>query len=70
MKAESPIIEKWESLARDPLVSVRQIEALFGYDPTTIRRWIKAKKLRAAKIGGQIRIRQSAILNLIKEMGE
>ena len=65
----SPTLEKWESLANDPLVSVRQIQSKFGFDVTTIRRWIKNKQLRAVKIGGQIRIRQSAILELMKDMG-
>ena len=68
MKTESPIIDRWESLSRDPLLSVRQIESAFGFDVTTIRRWIREHKLRSAKIGGQIRARTSEVLSLIHEM--
>lgn len=69
MKTESTI-ERWQSLSRDPLVSIRQIESVTGCDPTTIRRWIAQGKLLGTRLHGrgQWRCRQSQVLSLIKEL--
>jgi excisionase family DNA binding protein len=66
----SPVIVAWQSLSADPLVSVRECAATFAVDPSTIRRWVKLRKLRAVKVGGQLRVRQSQVLGLMQEMGE
>ena len=65
----SPVIIAWQSLSADPLVSVRECAATFAVDPSTIRRWVKLRKLRAVKVGGCLRMRQSEILGLMREMG-
>jgi excisionase family DNA binding protein len=64
----SPTIEKWESLSRDPLLSVAQIKTAFGFDSSTIRRWVKTKSLRGLRVGGQLRFRTSEVLRLMKEL--
>ena len=66
----SPTITKWESLKSDRLLSLREIQDVIGHDVTTLRRWVKEKRIRACRVGGQIRIRQSAVLALMKDLGE
>jgi excisionase family DNA binding protein len=57
----------WQSLADDPLLTVKQVAAAFSADRSTVRRWIKFKKLPCVRVGGQIRIRQSQALGFIRE---
>jgi excisionase family DNA binding protein len=66
----SPAIVAWQSLADDPLRTVREIATAFSADRSTVRRWIKLKKLSCVRVGGQIRIRQSQALRFIREQGE
>jgi excisionase family DNA binding protein len=63
----SPAIVVWQSLADDPLRTVREIATAFSADVSTVRRWIKLKKLPCVRVGGQIRIRQSQALQFIRE---
>jgi excisionase family DNA binding protein len=63
----SPAIAAWQSLADDPLRTVREIATAFSADRSTIRRWIKIGKLPCVRVGGQIRIRQSQALRFIRE---
>lgn len=48
-------------MADDILLSVRQVGLLLKVHPLTIRRYIKEGKLRAVKLGGNIRVPQTSI---------
>lgn len=63
----SPVVVAWQSLADDPLRTVREIAIVLGAHPCTVRRWLKLNKLSCVRVGGQIRIRQSQALRFIRE---
>jgi excisionase family DNA binding protein len=65
----SPVVIAWESLDRDPLVSPRECAQKFGVHVSTVRRWIARRRLRAVRVGGSLRLRQSQLLALLKETG-
>lgn len=50
----------------EPPLSVAEVAAWLGYDPVTVRRLIKQKKLAANKVSGQWRITRLAILKLLE----
>lgn len=51
----------------DNLFSVKQAAYILKVHPLTIRRYIKDERLKAVKIGGNIRIKESALAEFNKE---
>lgn len=45
----------------DTLYSVSQVAILLKIHPLTVRRYIKEGKLRAVKVGGNVRVPQAAV---------
>ncbi|HZE86871.1 MAG TPA: helix-turn-helix domain-containing protein [Methylomirabilota bacterium] len=50
------------------LLSVKQVAFILKVHPLTIRRYIKEKKLKAVKLGGNIRIMENELENFHKEV--
>lgn len=50
------------------LLSVNQVAFILKVHPLTIRRYIREKKLRAVKVGGNIRIEESDLNAFNKEV--
>lgn len=55
-------------MAIETLFSVNQVAILLKIHPLTVRRYIKEGKLKALKVAGNIRISQSSIKTLSKEV--
>ena len=51
----------------DNLFSVKQAAYILKVHPLTIRRYIKEERLKAVKIGGNIRIKESALAEFNKD---
>ncbi len=51
----------------DNFLNVRQVAFILKVHPLTVRRYIKEGKLKAVKIGGNVRIKESALQNSSKE---
>ena len=52
----------------DPLLTQAEVGAVFGVSRKTIQRWRKLGRIPFARLGYRtIRIRQSEILNLVRE---
>ncbi len=47
----------------DALMTVEEVAQLFRLNELTIRRYIKAGKLKAIKVGGRIRVRREDSAN-------
>lgn len=52
----------------DSLLSVKQIAFILRVHPLTVRRYIKDQKLKAVKVGGNIRIEESVLQDFHKEI--
>lgn len=52
----------------DNLLSVKQVAFILKVHPLTIRRYIKEEKLKAIKVGGNIRIGEKELLNFHKDL--
>lgn len=52
----------------DNLLSVKQVAFILRVHPLTIRRYIKEKRLKAIKVGGNIRIEENALQDFHKEI--
>lgn len=52
----------------DNLLSVNQVAFILRVHPLTIRRYIKEKRLKAIKVGGNIRIEETALQDFHKEI--
>lgn len=50
------------------LLSVKQVAFILKVHPLTIRRYIKDKKLKAVKVGGNVRIQENDLQELNKEV--
>lgn len=50
------------------LLSVKQVAFILRVHPLTIRRYINEQKLKAIKVGGNIRIEESAVQEFHKEV--
>lgn len=50
------------------LLSVKQVAFILRVHPLTIRRYINEKKLKAIRVGGNIRIEESAVQDFHKEV--
>ena len=50
------------------LLSVKQAAFILRVHPLTVRRYITSKRLKAVKIGGNIRIEESALQDFHKEI--
>ncbi len=50
------------------LLSVKQAAFILRVHPLTIRRYIKSKKLKAVKIGGNIRIEEDSLQSFHKDI--
>jgi excisionase family DNA binding protein len=50
------------------LLSVKQVAFILRVHPLTIRRYIKEEKLKAIKVGGNIRIDENAVQDFHKEV--
>jgi len=51
----------------DNLFSVKQAAYILKVHPLTVRRYIKEERLKAVKIGGNIRIKESSLAEFNKE---
>lgn len=51
----------------DNLFSVKQAAYILKVHPLTVRRYIKEERLKAVKVGGNIRIRESALADFNKD---
>ena len=51
----------------DNLLSVKQAAYILKVHPLTVRRYIKENRLRAIKVGGNVRIKDSAISEFNKD---
>jgi len=51
----------------DNLFNINQVAFMLRVHPLTIRRYIKEKKLKAIKIGGNVRIKESALQEFHKD---
>lgn len=52
----------------DNLFSVKQAAYILKVHPLTIRRYIKDERLKAVKVGGNVRIKESALAEFNKEL--
>lgn len=52
----------------DNLLSVNQVAFILRVHPLTIRRYIKEKRLKAIKVGGNIRIEENVLQDFHKEI--
>ena len=50
------------------LLSVKQVAFILKVHPLTVRRYIKEKKLKAIKVGGNVRIQENDLQDLNKEI--
>lgn len=50
------------------LLSVRQVAFILKVHPLTIRRYITSGKLKAIKVGGNVRIEETELQNLNKDV--
>jgi len=50
------------------LLSVKQVAFILKVHPLTIRRYIKDKRLKAVKVGGNVRIEETAFNEFHKEV--
>ena|SRR3990172_5768657 len=53
----------------DALMTVEEVAQLFRLNELTIRRYIKAGKLKAIKVGGRIRVRREDVNDLLQPPG-
>lgn len=51
----------------DNLFSVKQAAYILKVHPLTVRRYIKEERLRAVKVGGNVRIKESALAEFNKD---
>jgi excisionase family DNA binding protein len=51
----------------DNLLSVRQVAFILKVHPLTIRRYIKEGKLKAVRVGRNVRIKESAVTEISRE---
>ena len=51
----------------DNLFSVKQAAYILKVHPLTVRRYIKEERLKAVKVGGNVRIRESALAEFNKD---
>ncbi len=51
----------------DNFLSVRQVAFIFKVHPLTVRRYIKDGKLKAVRVGRNVRIKESAISEISRE---
>lgn len=51
----------------DNFLNVKQVAFILKVHPLTVRRYIKEGKLKAIKIGGNVRIKESALQDSSKE---
>lgn len=50
------------------LLSVKQVAFILKVHPLTIRRYIRDKKLKAIKVGGNVRIEENSLQDFHKEV--
>jgi|GEM_PF-898734 len=50
------------------LLSVKQVAFILRVHPLTVRRYIKDKKLKAVKVGGNVRVEESALQDFHKDV--
>lgn len=49
------------------LLNIRQVAFILKVHPLTVRRYIKEGKLKAVRIGGAVRVKESQVLDFNKE---
>lgn len=52
----------------DNLLSVKQVAFMLRVHPLTVRRYITTKRLRAVKVGGNVRIEEKALQDFHKDV--
>lgn len=50
------------------LLSVKQVAFILRVHPLTVRRYITSKRLKAVKVGGNVRIEEAALQDFHKEV--
>lgn len=56
-----------ESVVDDPFLGVAKVAKVFDVAPDTIRQWIYDSKIKAVKINGSWKIRESEVNRLAQE---
>jgi excisionase family DNA binding protein len=49
------------------LLNVNQVAFILKVHPLTVRRYIKEKKLKAVRVGGNVRVKDSEVTNFTQE---
>jgi excisionase family DNA binding protein len=50
----------------EPLFTIAEVADYFHVDERTIRNWIRDGKIRAVRVGGIVRIRESEVTRLVE----
>ncbi|MGH9517501.1 MAG: helix-turn-helix domain-containing protein [Terriglobales bacterium] len=59
---------EWRSLSADPLTNLSDVAKSLGVSRDSVRRYIRAGRLRAVRVGGRLKVRRSAALALLQEV--
>ena len=70
MQKAADAVQQWQSLADDPLLRLSDIAKALHLSRDTVRRWVRAHKIPALKIGGTYKVRRSRVLALLGNESE
>lgn len=55
-------------MSMDNLLSVKQVAFMLRVHPLTVRRYIASKRLKAVKVGGNVRVEEKALEDFHKDV--
>lgn len=59
----------FEGVENDPLLTPKEVAAMFRVDPKTVSRWARSGRLQSIKtLGGHRRFRSSEVQRMVDEM--